>query len=90
MHTRHACASMGRSAGNYLAGLNGRTGNFQGFKISLITYMKLAGALNQNKYSTPNAIKIVMFGTSYGSAPYFGEDEYSGRMILKGWNSKRN
>jgi hypothetical protein len=33
-----------RSAGNYLAGMNGVTGTFQGSQISGVTYMKLAGA----------------------------------------------
>lgn len=78
-----------RSAGNYLAGLNGRTGNFQGSRISRDTFMKLAGVLNQKKYSKFNASRIVTYGASFGPAPYFGEDEYSGRMILNGWNSKR-
>ncbi|NQX40647.1 RHS repeat-associated core domain-containing protein [Pedobacter steynii] len=78
-----------RSAGNYLAGLNGRTGTIQGQRISRITYMKLAGALQQRKYSFWNALRIVTFGTSFGSAPFYGEEEYSGRMILNGWNSNR-
>ncbi len=78
-----------RSAGNYLAGLNGRTGTFQGQHINRDTYMKLAGALNQQKFSSFNAFRIVTFGTAFGSAPYYGEDEYSGRMILNGWGSNR-
>jgi hypothetical protein len=48
--------------------------------------MKLAGALNQRKYSVWNAFRVMTFGTSFGPAPFFGEDEYSGRMILNGWN----
>ena len=78
-----------RSAGNYTAGLNGRTGTFQGFHIGLNTYMKLAGALNQKQFTSKNAGMIVIFGKSFGPRPYYGEDEYSGRMILEGWNSKR-
>lgn len=78
-----------RSAGNYTAGYNARTGTFQGFHISHNTYMKLAGALNVKKCNSINAGKIVLFGISYGPAPYYGEDAYSGRMIDKGWYSKR-
>lgn len=51
--------------------------------------MKLAGAYQQGKYTTTNAMKIVVFGTSYGPAPWFGEDAYSGRMVKKGWNCGR-
>jgi RHS repeat-associated protein len=36
--------STARSAGNYLAGMNGITGTIQGYHISGVTYMKLAGA----------------------------------------------
>jgi hypothetical protein len=75
-----------RSAGNFLAGANGRSGTYFGCYISLLTYMKLAGALQQNQYSTGNAVKIFFLGTSYGSAPYYGEMEYSGRMIINGWH----
>jgi RHS repeat-associated protein len=78
-----------RSAGNYLAGVNGRTGQLFGAHISYTTYMKLAGALQQNKYSKINAAKIVMFGVSYGPAPWYGEMNYSGRMIKMGWDSKK-
>ena len=78
-----------RSAGNYLAGYNGRWGTYFGMYISFNTYMKLAGAYQQGKYTTTNAMKIVVFGTSYGPAPWFGEDAYSGRMVKKGWNSGR-
>ena len=40
------------------------------------------GNINQKKYSDFNAFRIVTFGTAFGPAPYFGEDEYSGRMIV--------
>ncbi|NTD97008.1 hypothetical protein G6M26_06580 [Agrobacterium tumefaciens] len=78
-----------RSAGNYLAGYNGRTGTYFGVHISLTTYMKLAGALQQNKYNKTNAAKIVLFGTSYRLSPWYGEIEYTGRMVTQGWNSSR-
>jgi hypothetical protein len=75
-----------RSAGNYLAGMNGATGTFQGYHISKETYIKLAGALEVGAYSTWNAMRIVTFGISFGKSPYYGEMEYSGRMILKGFD----
>ncbi|WP_131539592.1 hypothetical protein [Pedobacter nototheniae] len=79
-----------RSAGNYLAGYNGRTGTYFGVHISLTTYMKLAGALQQGQYNSTNAMKIVMFGKSYGPSPWYGEIEYTGRRVTQGWNSSRN
>jgi RHS repeat-associated protein len=76
-----------RSAGNYLAGMNGVTGTFQGMHISGETYMKLAGAYQVGKLSAFNAARIVTFGTSFGPAPYYGEQPYSGRRILQGINA---
>jgi len=73
-----------RSAGNYLAGMNGVTGTVQGRRISGETYMKLAGAYQLKKLSAPNIAKILLLGTSFGPAPYYGEQEYSGRRILEG------
>jgi hypothetical protein len=74
-----------RSAGNFLAGWNGATGTFRGGYIDETTYMKLAGALNVNQFNKWNAAKIFLFGVSYGRAPYYGEDAYSGRQILRGF-----
>ncbi|RFM25793.1 RHS repeat-associated core domain-containing protein [Deminuibacter soli] len=74
-----------RSAGNYLAGYNGRWGTYMGLYIGYYTYMKLAGALNQGKYNKVNAVKIFFWGVSYGPDPWYGEDEYSGRRIKEGW-----
>ncbi|MFB6454393.1 hypothetical protein ACE38W_03905 [Chitinophaga sp. Hz27] len=51
--------------------------------------MKLAGALQQGQYNKVNAGKIVLFGTSYGPAPWYGEQEYTGRMVKLGWFSSR-
>jgi hypothetical protein len=48
--------------------------------------MKLAGTSQQRKWNAWNAFSVVSFGTSFGEAPYYGEQEYSGRMILRGWN----
>ncbi len=74
-----------RSAGNYLAGLNGATGTYFGQNISFETYMKLAGALQQGQYNKINAAKIVMYGKAYGPAPWYGELEYTGRRVLEGF-----
>jgi RHS repeat-associated protein len=74
-----------RSAGNYLAGFNGRTGTYFGVHISLETYMKLAGALQVGQYNKTNAAKIVTFGTAFGPAPWYGEIPYTGRMVKQGW-----
>ena len=46
--------------------------------------MKLAGAYQLGELTTASAIGIVMFGTQYGPAPYYGEMKYSGRRILEG------
>lgn len=75
-----------RSAGNFLAGLNGVAGTLQGYKTSGPTYMKLAGAYQQGQLSMKNIGLIMMFGKSFGPAPYYGEQEYSGRRILQGIN----
>ena len=82
-----------RSAGNYLAGYNGRTGTIfggVGGHISFTTYMKLAGALQQGHYNKLSAASIVTFGhPTYGPAPWYGEIEYTGRMVKNGWDSDR-
>jgi len=75
-----------RSAGNYLAGYNGREGTLMGGHISFETYMKLAGALQQKHYNKFNATLITIFGhPTYGPAPYYGEQDYTGRMVWQGW-----
>jgi RHS repeat-associated protein len=81
----------GRSAGNYLAGLNGVTSTLRGFNISGSTYMKMAGAYQKGLLSSPHAIlnynligSVLFFGNSYGPAPYYGEEPYSGRRISEG------
>lgn len=81
----------GRSAGNYLAGLNGVTSTLRGFNISGTTYMKMAGAYQKGLISTPYKLlnyniigSVLLFGNSYGPAPYYGEEPYSGRRILEG------
>lgn len=51
--------------------------------------MKLAGALQVGQYNKVNAAKIVTFGTSYGPAPWYGEENYTGRMVKEGWDSSR-
>ena len=55
-----------------------------------IEYMNLAGAYQQKKYQGDStAYDIIFKGTTFGPAPYYGEEPYSGRMILRGWNSNR-
>lgn len=76
-----------RSAGNYLAGLNAQGGTYFGAGISQTTFMKMAGALHTGNWSNANAAGIILKGTSYGPAPYYGEIPYAGRMIEKGWNT---
>ena len=61
-----------RSAGNYLAGMNGATGKFGGRYISFGTYMRLAGQV----HSLGN----------FRGAPYYGEVPYAGRRIVSGFN----
>lgn len=46
--------------------------------------MKLAGAYQVGQLTKKNIFKIVMFGTSFGPVPYYGEEPYSGRRILQG------
>ncbi len=77
-----------RSAGNFLAGYNARHGTYLGFHVSWTTFMKMAGAVHQGKWSEINAIKIIVFGTAYGPPPWYGEIPYAGRMIQAGWNKK--
>ncbi|MBC7410092.1 MAG: RHS repeat-associated core domain-containing protein [Arcicella sp.] len=76
-----------RSAGNYLAGMNGVTGTLQGQHISGTTYMKLAGAYQAGELNDANIIRILTYGASFGPAPYYGEEDYSGRRILEGINA---
>lgn len=78
-----------RSAGNFLAGYNGSQGTFQGQKISMSTYLKLAGALQTGNWSKASAASIVLFGKSFGPAPYYGEEPHSGRRIIQGWKHGR-
>jgi RHS repeat-associated protein len=68
-----------RSAGNFLAGMNGATGKFQGSYISLEVYMRLAGALHSAQNRTNPFI-----------APYYGEIPYAGRMIISGFRTGLN
>ncbi|GEM_PF-1653756 len=73
-----------RSAGNYLAGYNaGERTN-----LSFDTYMKLAGALNTGNFDALTISKILFTDFSIEPAPYYGELEYSGRMIERGWFSE--
>ena len=65
-----------RSAGNFLAGMNGATGRWgytNASYISMERYLRIAGAL----HSAENGTKRV--------APYYGEIPYAGRMIVAGF-----
>ena len=64
-----------RSAGNYLAGMNGATGKIAGQYILPTTFMRLAGGLHSLKNGTPRI------------APYYEEVPYAGRMIQSGFNA---
>lgn len=64
-----------RSAGNYLAGMNGATGKFRGKPISFNTYMRIAGTVHS--------------GINFQGAPYYGEIPYAGRRIVAGFNAGR-
>jgi len=83
-----------RSAGNYLAGLNGATthANLLGFipvKLNLTEFLKVAGAVHTGNYEGRSTVRSVkLYGTSFGPYPYYGEIPYAGRMIVRGWNSK--
>ncbi|WP_430968326.1 RHS repeat domain-containing protein [Spongiimicrobium sp. 2-473A-2-J] len=83
-----------RSAGNFLAGMNGatgKTGQFGGgFHISKSTYMKMAGALHNGNWNAWNAGRILFFGKAFGPAPYFGEIPYAGRQISSGFDAGVN
>lgn len=84
MNGKYATA---RSAGNYLAGMNGVTGTFQGYHISGETYMKIAGAYQVGEMSAFNVMRIITLGTAFGPPPYYGEEPYSGRRIIEGINA---
>lgn len=62
-----------RSAGNYLAGINGATGKFNGKYISIGSYMRIAGTIHS--------------GINFQGAPYYGEIPYAGRRIVAGFNA---
>ncbi len=79
-----------RSAGNYLAGYNAQGGTYFGVSISFDTFQKLAGGLHV-KGSLTNKEKagIVLFGTSYGDPPAYGEVMYQYRMSKAGWDKAK-
>jgi RHS repeat-associated protein len=76
-----------RSAGNYLAGLNGATEKIFGNYITFETYMKVAGSLHKGQFSSWNAFRIGVFGKSFGSPPWYGEIEYTGRRCNEGFTA---
>jgi len=80
-----------RSAGNYLAGYNAQGGSYFGVSISFTTFQKLAGGLHV-KGSLTNKQKagVVLFGTSYGPAPAYGEVMYQYRMSKAGWDKAKS
>ena len=76
-----------RSAGNYLAGLNGATGKIGYSHISEKTYMRIAGGLH--KAGKLGAVGGVL-GIKFGAAPYYGEITYAGRHIQRGFIDGQN
>jgi RHS repeat-associated protein len=78
-----------RSAGNYLAAYNARHGTLLGSQISYTTFLKLAGAVHTGDFNKINAARIVLFGTSFGPPPWYGEIEYAGRRFSSGWNRSK-
>jgi RHS repeat-associated protein len=82
--------STARSAGNYLAGMNGVTGTLQGVHISGTTYMKLAGAYQLKLLTKTNIARIMTYGAQFGPPPYYGEMNYSGRRIAEGIQAGKN
>ncbi len=84
-----------RSAGNYLAGLNGATGTLAGRQIDWETFQKMAGAVQvfrqQGKPLNGATLgDIYLRGTAYGPAPTYGELEYQRRMSIEGFMRGRN
>jgi len=53
--------------------------------------MKIAGAYQvlDKQLSRTVMLDILVNGASYGPAPYYGEQEYSGRWILEGMNAAK-
>ncbi len=77
-----------RSAGNYLAGYNAQGGTYFGIGISFTTFQKLAGALHvRGSLTNKEKAYIVLFGTSYGPPPTYGEIMYQYRMSKAGWDN---
>jgi RHS repeat-associated protein len=79
-----------RSAGNYLAGLNGGTARSMIGGITRYSMMKLAGAVHHETFSFKLALRVHILGDKYGPPPYYGEIDYAGRMILKGFSDGRS
>jgi len=61
-----------------------------GISISHTTFQKMAGALHvKGSLTTSEKAGIVLRGTSYGPALYYGENYYQFRMSRIGWNHSR-
>jgi RHS repeat-associated protein len=70
------------SAGNFLAGFNaGGRGD-----LSFIKYMQLAGAYHKDELL--GVINNYTNNVVYGNYPWYGEEDYAGRMIVWGWLTK--
>lgn len=78
-----------RSAGNYLAGYLGATHTMAGVYLNVTDYMRLAGAFQTGIWDGKSVGKAIMIlnvaGAASGTAPYYGEKPYSGRMIIRGF-----
>jgi filamentous hemagglutinin len=69
-----------REAGNLLAGMNAAQ-----FKMEYSDFQKGAGALQSG--GIIGAAMYKLFGKTYGTAPYWGENYYQYRSSLRGYYS---
>jgi hypothetical protein len=65
-------------------------GTYFGASISFDTFQKLAGALHvKGSLTKVQKADIVLFGTSYGPPPVYGEVIYQYRMSKAGWDKAK-
>jgi hypothetical protein len=43
--------------------------------------------VNVGKWSVINAARALLFGTAFGTAPYYGENAHAGRRIEQGFQA---
>ena len=78
-----------RSAGNYSAGQNASIASFgiEGVQISFNAFQRMAGALH--KGGIWGLTQNIIYGKTYGPAPFYGELPYQYRMSKAGWESTK-